>query len=142
MEGREPMAKPTTVLAVLAAVIGLAACAAGGPAAQGPTAPAIVMVDGPAYLDSVDVLLGESAPPQLALHFMGSLPTPCHQLMWDADIPDGGGQVSVDVYSQSPADLDCIQVLAELDETIALGPIEPGHYTIVVNGEQVGELDV
>lgn len=98
-------------------------------------------VRAPAYIDEVELRVMESMPVQLGLHLVGSLPTPCHQLEWESDIPQGGGEIVVDVYSLAPADQACIQVLSPLDQTINLGQVQPGHYSVVVNGEQVGEFD-
>lgn len=126
----------TLLLAVL-----LAACAGGISQDQPVASPSANEIVGPVYLDEIDLRVMESMPVQLGLHLVGSLPTPCHQLAWQADIPGTGGRIDVEVYSQAPADQACIQVLSPLDETVNLGQVQPGHYSVFVNGESVGEFD-
>jgi hypothetical protein len=99
------------------------------------------MARGPVYLDKVDLQLRESMPVELGLHLVGNLPTPCHQLAWQSEIPEGGGKIAVEVYSKAPIDQECIQVLSPLDETINLGRVHSGHYVVFVNGERIGEFD-
>jgi hypothetical protein len=129
----------------------LAAC---GPAAATPTpeVPPLrqpyaprpgdsALLRGKVYLESTDLLIMESFPIQVALNLKGSLPTPCHQLRAQVSDPDAGNRIAVEVYSLSDPGEVCIQVLEPFEASLPLGSFPAGHYTLTVNGEQVGEFD-
>jgi hypothetical protein len=111
----------------------LAAC---GPAAQSEGE------RGGVYLDSMEIIQRESYPVQVALVLQGSLPTPCHELRTEVAEPDEQGRIVVDVYSLVDPDEVCIQVLQPFEETVELGSYTQGTFTVWVNGEQVGEVDL
>lgn len=96
---------------------------------------------GNAYLDAVDVLVMESYPVQIGLSLRGSLPTPCHQLRVRVEAADAQNRIVVEVYSVAAADQVCIQVLQPFEANLNLGSYPPGHYSLWVNGEKVGEFD-
>jgi hypothetical protein len=58
-----------------------------------------------------------------------------------ANPPDDQNQIQVEVYSVIDPEQMCIQVLEPLEANIGLGSFPSGHYTVFVNGEQVGEFD-
>ena len=93
------------------------------------------------FLDSTQVLILESFPVQIVLSLKGNLPDPCHQLRVVISQPDAQKRIAVDVYSVTDPDKVCVQVLAPLDANINLGSFPAGHYTVWVNGKQVGEFD-
>lgn len=97
---------------------------------------------GEVQLDSVDVLVMESYPVQIMLALRGSLPTPCNQLRVAANPPDQKNRILVDVYSVIDPEQICTQVLEPFEANVGLGSFQPGHYTVWVNGEMVGEFDV
>jgi hypothetical protein len=90
----------------------------------------------------VELQVKESEPVQLALHLQGNLPTPCHQLKYRISGADNEGNIRVEAWSEAPADQDCIQVLQALDETIELRIAQEGVFTILLNGEEVGTVDL
>lgn len=94
------------------------------------------------YLDSVQWLVQEGQPPWTGLILRGHLPTPCHALRVAVDAPDVDGSIRVDVYSVVKEEQICAQVLAPFEAQIPFTGYEPGHYTVLVNGEKVGEFDV
>lgn len=96
---------------------------------------------GQVFIDSTDLLIMESYPVQIALALKGSLPTPCNQLRVVANPPDEQNRIQVEVYSVSDPEQMCIQVLEPFEANIGLGSFPSGHYTVLVNGEQVGEFD-
>lgn len=118
---------------IVAVLFLLAAC---GPAAQSEGE------RGGVYLDSMEIIQRESYPVQVALVLQGSLPTPCHELRTDVAEPDEQGRIVVDVYSLYDPDEMCIQVLQSFEETVELGSYTQGTFTVWVNGEQVGEVDL
>ena len=97
---------------------------------------------GGVYLDSLEIIQRESYPVQIALVLQGSLPTPCHELRTEVAQPDEQGRIVVDVYSLVDPDEVCIQVLQPFEETVELGSYTQGTFTVWVNGEMVGEVDL
>jgi len=93
------------------------------------------------FIDHSEVLVMESYPVQIVLVLQGSLPTPCNQLRVIARPPDDGNRIQVDVYSVVDPSQVCTQVLEPLEANVGLGSFLPGHYSVAVNGEPVGEFD-
>lgn len=97
---------------------------------------------GEAFVKYAEVLVMESFPPQFSLHIQGSLPTPCHQLRVELAPPDDQDQIQVSVYSVTDPTTICIQVLSPFEVTVPLQGLSTGKYTVHVNGEKVGNIDV
>jgi inhibitor of cysteine peptidase len=96
---------------------------------------------GNVLIDNSDLLIMESYPIQVALTLQGSLPTPCNQLRVIAKPPDEQNRIQVDVYSVIDPEQLCVQVLEPFEVNIGLGSFPIGHYSVWVNGEQIGEFD-
>jgi hypothetical protein len=110
---------------------------------QAPWEPAAgdeALTRGEAFVEGTDILILESFPPQYLLQLSGSLPTPCHQLRVEVSEPDEENRILVEVYSLVDPDEVCIQVLEPFEANVPLGSFESGSYTVLVNGEQVGEI--
>lgn len=89
----------------------------------------------PAFLDSANLLVLESFPPQFMLSLAGSLPTPCHQLRVAVSPPDAENGIDVAVYSVVDPNTMCIQVLQGFTENVNLGSFAAGKYTVrIENG--------
>lgn len=99
------------------------------------------MARGEAFVDSTDILVLESFPPQFVLQLSGSLPTPCHQLRVEVAEPDEQDRIQVEVYSVVDPEQICIQVLEPFEANVNLGSFPGGNYTVWVNGQQVGEIE-
>jgi hypothetical protein len=97
---------------------------------------------GEAFVDGVDILVMESFPPQYSLHIQGTLPTPCHQLRVEIAPPDSQMNIQISVYSVVDPSAICTQVLAPFDVTAPLQSLSTGKYTVVVNGQEAGSIDV
>ena len=96
---------------------------------------------GNVYLNEASLVIRESSPPQISLILKGDLPTPCNQLRAEIGAPDAENKIEVDLYSVSNPNKACAQVLKPFEESIDLGKLPTGHYTVWVNGELAGELD-
>ena len=94
-----------------------------------------------AYIDSADILTMESYPLQFAVVLMGNLPTPCHKLRVAYNQPNAENKIELEVYSVADPNAVCAQMLNPFEQNIPLGSFPAGHYTVWVNGEQVGEFD-
>ena len=99
-------------------------------------------IRGPVYVDSTDLLLLESYPVQVRLQVSGTLPTPCHALKWEVRGPDSEGRVDVELFSLTSSELACIQVLEPFETSIPLGSFESGTFTVFLNGERIGEIEM
>jgi inhibitor of cysteine peptidase len=97
---------------------------------------------GQAFVDSADILVMESFPPQFSLHIQGALPTPCHQLRVEVAAPDSQNLIQVSVYSVVDPAVICTQVLAPFDVTVPLQGYSTGTYTVIVNGKEAGNIEV
>ncbi|HXF84322.1 MAG TPA: hypothetical protein VNK49_02955 [Anaerolineales bacterium] len=95
----------------------------------------------PVTVQSASLLVRESYPPQIALALSGELPTPCHQLRVAVKEPDAENKIVIEVYSVISPETICIQVIKSFEETVELGTFSPGHYSVWVNGEMIGEFD-
>jgi hypothetical protein len=92
------------------------------------------------FIDSTEILILESYPPQFVLKMKGSLPTPCNELRVRIEDPDRENRIEIEVYSVIDPEKICVQVLEEFDENIPLITPPPGYYDVFVNGEQIGEI--
>jgi len=99
------------------------------------------LIRGNVYINSTELLIRESFPPQISLGISGDLPTPCHQLRVEISDPDPENRISADVYSLVDPGRACIQVLKPFQKYIDLGTFPTGHYTVWINGDKVGEFD-
>ena len=96
---------------------------------------------GNVFIQSMDMLIRESYPPQISLNIAGELPTPCHQLRAEINEPDAENRINVDIYTVVDPNLMCTQVLKPFEASINLGTFPTGHYSVWVNGESAGEFD-
>jgi hypothetical protein len=97
---------------------------------------------GEAFVSQADILVAESYPPQYTLNLKGTLPTPCHQLRVEAAPPDSQDRIQVSVYSVVDPETICAQVLAPFETAVPLGGQTAGTYTVIVNGEEAGSIEV
>ena len=95
---------------------------------------------GAVYVDSVDILYLESFPVQVQLVVRGSLPTPCHEAIFE--VQDLGDVIDVQLWSLADADAICIQALEPFELVIPLGSYETADIPVNLNGEAVGRIQV
>ncbi len=94
-----------------------------------------------AFIQKASLVIRESYPPQISLKLSGELPTPCNHLRAEISEPTTDNKINIDVYSVIDPDMMCTQIVKPFDESINLGTFPSGHYSVVVNGEAVGEFD-
>lgn len=97
-------------------------------------------VEGPVFIDATEILYLESFPVQVRLVVRGSLPTPCHEAVWQVD--DLGATIDVRLWSSAPLGQDCVQVLEPFEVSIPLGSFETSTSAVVLNGEEIGRLEL
>ena len=87
----------------------------------------------PIQIDSVDVLVLESSPPQASAHVRGVVGDGCsslHSVVQERS----GATVVVTILGQRPADAVCTQIAKLYDDTLRLeGTFPPGRYALRVN---------
>jgi len=93
-----------------------------------------------AYLNSTEISLMESFPPQVGLRLAGNLPTPCHQLRVAVSEPDAKKNIPIDVYSVVQKDVVCVEVLQPFEVSLNLGSYPQGNYSLLVNGAEIGQV--
>jgi hypothetical protein len=92
------------------------------------------------FLDSASVRNLDSDPATFVLDMRGNLPSPCNMLRVMVPAPDGQNQIQVDAYSViNPGEM-CITIVQPFEVSVMLGKFPSGHYTVWVNGQQVGEF--
>lgn len=94
------------------------------------------------FIHSSNILMLESFPVQVKLQLSGELPTPCHDLRVVVSPPDESNQIQISVYSVSDPEVMCIQVLSPFDATIPIGDFTSGSYSVFINGESIGRIDL
>lgn len=94
------------------------------------------------YIEYTEILLLESYPVQVNLLISGNLPNPCHKLRAIAYPADDQNRIDVNVYSVFKSGEMCTQVLDHFEATIPLGAYAEGTYSIWVNGEEIGTIEL
>ena len=88
----------------------------------------------PILVESVDVAVLESSPPQAAARVKGVVGDGCSEL-YSSDQVRSGSTVTVTILRSRPKDAICTQIARLYDETIRLtGTYPPGRYVVRVNG--------
>jgi hypothetical protein len=100
------------------------------------------MARGNVFVDESGVILMESFPVQAALLVSGSLPTPCHELKATVSEPDKENNIYVELYSLTDPNMACIQMIEQFETSIPLGSYSSGNYTVYLNGDEVGEINL
>ena len=94
------------------------------------------------YIEGSEIILMETYPVQAQIHIWGNLPTPCNKLRASVQEPDEEKRIHVMVYSVVNPDTMCIQVIAPFDINVPIGNYTEGNFTVWLNGEKVGEINL
>jgi len=94
-------------------------------------------------VDSASVSIAKSQPPQLMVNFAYFQPTPCYQLRLEVSNPNEQNQINLKAYAVAERDKPCtlMALATPLQASLKLGSLSKGHYTIFLNGTQIGEFD-
>jgi hypothetical protein len=130
-----------SLLSALAFTVGLSGAALGAAAdPSGADGDTVGPIESPVYVDGTDILYMESWPVQVRLVVQGSVPTPCHEPVWDVQSSDDG--ITVRLWSEADADVVCTSVLAPFEVSIPLGSFERADLPVTLNGQEVGHVVV
>ena len=91
-------------------------------------------------IDSLAIQVSDSFPPQYELKVKGSLPSSCHQLRTEVEMPTMQSEIHVQIYSVYDPYMVCAQAAKPFDASIPLGGYVRGSYTVFVNEKEVGEI--
>lgn len=88
------------------------------------------------------VFTAKSRPPQLLVSFTYFPPTTCHKLRVEASGPNDEKQIILKAYTVAAKDQVCDTIMLEdpLLATLNLGSFPEGLYTVLLNGNQIGEF--
>jgi hypothetical protein len=82
----------------------------------------------------------DSSISEVIVVLQGNLPDPCHRLRVVVTPPDAQNVINLDVYSVVDPVVACITVLKPFTANIPLGSFSDEQYTVMVNGENLGEF--
>jgi hypothetical protein len=101
------------------------------------------LMAGDIKIDSSSVFLAESQPPQVMVNFAYFQPTPCYQLRVESSGPNPQNQISLKAYAVAEKDKPCalMALATPLQAGLNLGSLPRGHYTVLLNGDQIGEFN-
>jgi hypothetical protein len=86
--------------------------------------------------------VARSRPPQLLVNFTYFPLTSCHKLRLEVSAPNDENQIILKAYVVAPKDWICTAIVLEdpLEASLNLGSYPKGNYTVVLNGDQIGEF--
>ena len=101
------------------------------------------LMAGDITVDSSSVSLAESQPPQVMVNFAYFQPTPCYKLRVETSGPNEQNQINLKAYAVAEKDKPCtlMALATPLQASLNLGSVPKGHYTVWLNGKQIGEFD-
>jgi hypothetical protein len=95
------------------------------------------------FIENVVLMMTKTVPHQPMLRVTGDLPTGCYSLHYKVYALDADWQVRVSLAVVPPAPgINCTQVVTSITQYIPLGNLAAGLYTVFVNGQKVGSLQV
>jgi inhibitor of cysteine peptidase len=124
-------------LAAALVLLAFTACRAAAPDADEAMPPDQAVTTVKAPVQSIEILIMESFPVQVAVLARGELPDACTEIdQVDRRLDPEKQTLWVEITTVRPADLACIQVLAPFEERIPLDVLglPAGTYTVDVNG--------
>jgi|GEM_PF-407956 len=92
-------------------------------------------------LASSHLVMSPTDPVQAVAILMGSTPDPCHFLRVIVTAPEANNKINLEVYSLMDQTLHCVNALSEFSATIPLGGYTAGVYSVMVNGELLGQFN-
>lgn len=94
------------------------------------------------FLDMINsqIVVTASEPAQVKAILAGNLPDPCHYLRVVVTPPDANNTINIEAYSLVDANTACVTKLEPLTASIPLGSYSTGEYTVMVNGENLGQF--
>jgi hypothetical protein len=98
------------------------------------------MQRGDVKIDSLDILVSDSFPPEYHLDVKGSLPSSCHELRTTVDRPTFENKIQVRVFSIYDPYAVCAQAAKNFQASIPLGSYIRDSRQVFVNDVEIGEI--
>jgi hypothetical protein len=100
------------------------------------------LMTGEIKVDSASVSTAESQPPQLMVNLAYFQPTPCYKLRLEVSSPNDQNQIDLKAYAVAEKNKPCtlMALSTPLQASLNLGSLPKGHYTVTLNGNQIGEF--
>jgi hypothetical protein len=92
-------------------------------------------------LENSQLVITASDPAQAMATLNGNLTDPCHFLRVVVTPPGTTEAIDIEVYSLVDPNTTCIAQLEPFSASIPLGSYASGVYTVMVNGERLGQFD-
>ena len=92
-------------------------------------------------LTTSQLVVTATDPAQAKAVLTGNMPDPCHSLRVVVTPADANNTINIEVYSLVDPNTACITVLDPFTASIPLGSYTTGRYTVMVNGESLGQFD-
>jgi hypothetical protein len=92
-------------------------------------------------LSTSQLVVTASDPAQAKATLTGNMPDPCHSLRVVVSNPDTNNTINLEVYSLVDPNTACVTVLDPFTASIPLGSFPSGRFTVMVNGERLGQFD-
>lgn len=102
----------------------------------------VEMRRGEVFIEGVSLLPPSENNGQARMLVQGVLPTPCHVFKAEVAPVNENGEIQIEAYSLVSAEGACVDVVQDFTTEIPLGALAAGNYSIWVNGEKVGALEV
>ncbi len=127
--------RPTVILAwfTLFAMTLSLSCGNEGPGGTGTPAGNGSMTTAPLQIHGVDVLIAESYPPRVSVKVNGIIPDSCTKAR-EPVVSRDGSTFTITIIGERPTGVACAQIISPYDQSIEIGTLDPGSYTVVVNG--------
>jgi hypothetical protein len=120
------------ILLALFGLIAFVACGQEDPANSASPTGEPTMSTVKLQVQTVEVLIAESFPPQIFAHVTAIIPDSCTKAR-EPEINHDGSTITVTLTGERPDGVLCAQVISTYDKSIPLGTLDPGHYTLHVN---------
>ena len=115
-------------------VIALAGCGSGSPGTPGSSSPgpATPVTKAPLQIETVDVKVGSGTPAQVSARVMGHIPDACTRAL-PPKVTRDGKSITVEILGQRPQGVFCAQIVQPYEQTVSLGNLPAGQYSLRVN---------
>lgn len=92
-------------------------------------------------LATSQLVVTASEPAQAKVTLSGSMTDPCHFLRVVVTPPDATNTINIDVYSLVDTNTACVTKIETFLASIPLGSYASGTYTVMVNGDRLGQFE-
>jgi hypothetical protein len=102
------------------------------------------LIRGDVQIASASLDTAQSQSGRVTVNFAYFPPTPCYQLRVEVGQPDAQNRVNLQAYGVAEKDKACtlMPLATPLPASLTLSGLSKGHYSVWLNGAQVGAFDM